>query len=112
DTMALFDRVGYNAQEVSAFVNPFAAVPSLHFGWSLLLGAVIAKVASNPLMRAAGVLWPVAMFFSVVMTGNHFILDAVAGGSVRCASFGVAAAIHWVRNARAGGFTGPVRVGP
>ncbi len=112
DTMALFDRVGYNAQEVSAFVNPFAAVPSLHFGWSLLLGAVIAKVASNPLMRAAGVLWPVAMFFSVVMTGNHFILDAVAGGIVSFAGFGIAYAIHRVLKARREGLSVPVRAEP
>lgn len=94
DTMALFDRVGYNAQEVSAFVNPFAAVPSLHFGWSLLLGAVIAKVAAHPLMKALGALWPVAMFFSVVMTGNHFIIDAVAGAIVSFAGFGIAYALH------------------
>jgi hypothetical protein len=93
DTMALFDRVGYNAQEVSAFVNPFAAVPSLHFGWSLLLGLVIAKVASSPLLKAAGVLWPLAMFFSVVMTGNHFILDAVAGAVVSFAGLGIAYAL-------------------
>lgn len=96
DTMALFDKVGYNAQEVSAFVNPFAAVPSLHFGWSLLLGAVIAKVAGNPVMKVLGVVWPVAMFFSVVMTGNHFIIDAVAGAIVSFMGLGIAYALHLV----------------
>ena len=99
DTMAAFDRVGYNAQEASAFVNQFAAVPSLHFGWSLLLGAVIAWVSRHPAAYAFAVGWPVAMFFSVVMTGNHFILDAVAGGLVSFAGLGIALAIarylHW-----------------
>jgi len=90
DTMAAFDRVGYNAQEASAFVNPFAAVPSLHFGWSMLLGAVIGWVGRNPLAYAAALVWPVAMFFSVVMTGNHFIVDAIAGGIVSFAGLGVA----------------------
>jgi len=112
DTMALFDRVGYNAQEVSAFVNPFAAVPSLHFGWSLLLGAVIAKVAGNPLMRAAGVLWPVAMFFSVVMTGNHFIIDTIAGAIVSFAGFGIAYAIHRALKARNPGLSVSVTAEP
>jgi len=93
DTMAAFDRVGYNAQEARAFVNPFAAVPSLHFGWSLLLGAVIAWVSRHPLSYAFAVAWPVAMFFSVVMTGNHFILDAVAGGIVSFAGLGISLAI-------------------
>ena len=90
DTMAAFDRVGYNAQEAKAFVNPYAAVPSLHFGWSMLLGAVVAYVSRKPWAYAFGVLWPVAMFFSVVMTGNHFILDAVAGGIVSFAGLGIA----------------------
>lgn len=101
DTMAIFDRVGYNAQEVSAFVNPFAAVPSLHFGWSLLLGAVIVRVATNPALRLLGALWPVAMFCSVVMTGNHFILDAVAGGIVSFAGLGVAYGLYRARDALA-----------
>ncbi len=93
DTMAAFDRVGYNAQEAEAFVNPFAAVPSLHFGWSLLLGVVIAWVSRHPLSYAFAFAWPAAMFFSVVMTGNHFILDAVAGGIVSFAGLGIALGI-------------------
>jgi hypothetical protein len=98
DTMAAFDRFGYNAQETEAFVNPFAAVPSLHFGWSLLLGAVVAWVGRNPVAVAFGVAWPVAMFCAVVMTGNHFILDAVFGGIVAFAGLGVALALErWWR---------------
>jgi hypothetical protein len=93
DTMAAFDRVGYNAQEAKAFVNPYAAVPSLHFGWSLLLGVVVAWVSRKPWAYAFAVIWPTAMFFAVVMTGNHFILDAVAGGLVSFAGLGIALAV-------------------
>ena len=93
DTMAAFDRVGYNAQEAKAFVNPYAAVPSLHFGWSLLLGAVVAWVSRHPLTFVLAGAWPVAMFFSIVMTGNHFILDAVAGSVVSFAGLGIALAV-------------------
>lgn len=94
DTMAAFDRFGYNAQETQAFVNPFAAVPSLHFGWALLLGAVVAWVGRHPLALAFGIAWPVAMFFAIVMTGNHFILDAVLGGIVSFAGFAIALALE------------------
>ncbi len=98
DTMAAFDRFGYNAQETQAFVNPFAAVPSLHFGWSLLLGLVVAVVGRHPLAIAFGIAWPIAMFFSVVMTGNHFILDAVFGALVAFAGLAIAlAAERWWR---------------
>jgi hypothetical protein len=97
DTMAVFDRVGYNAQEVSMFVNPFAAVPSLHFGWSMLLGLVIAYVGRSALFWAIGIAWPVAMFFAIIMTGNHFILDAVAGAIVSFVGLAIALGLERVR---------------
>lgn len=98
DTMAAFDRFGYNAQETQAFVNPFAAVPSLHFGWSMLLAAVVGWVARNPLAIGFAFAWPIAMFFAVVLTGNHFILDAVFGAIVSFAGLGIAFALErWWR---------------
>ena len=97
DTMAVYDRVGYNAQEARAFVNQYAAVPSLHFGWSLLLGLVVARVGRHPLTWCLGVAWPIAMFFAIIMTGNHFVLDAVAGGIVSFAGLGIAFAIERAR---------------
>ncbi len=98
DTMAVYDRVSYNAQEASAFVNPYAAVPSLHFGWSLLLAVVVARVGNHPVSWAIGIAWPVAMFFAVVMTGNHFVLDAVAGAAVSFAGLWIA--VVWGRHRR------------
>ena len=105
DTMAAFDRVGYNAQETRAFVNPFAAIPSLHFGWSMLLGAVVAHTGKRPLWWAFGTAWPIAMFFSVVMTGNHFIVDAVAGAIVSFAGLGIAWLLERYRSS-VGGWLG------
>lgn len=97
DTMAVFDRVNYNAQETTAFVNQYAAIPSLHFGWSLLLGAAVVWVARNPLLRLTGALWPVAMFFSVVLTANHFIIDAVAGAIVSFVGLAIALGLERAR---------------
>ncbi len=95
DTMAIFDRVGYQAQEAQAFVNPYAAIPSLHFGWAMLLGGVVAGVGrGRALIVLAGVLWPVAVLFSIVMTANHFLLDAVAGAVVSLAGLGIAYALR------------------
>lgn len=95
DTMAVFDRVGYQAQEAQAFVNPYAAVPSLHFGWAMLLGFMVAWVGRRRLsIVIAGLLWPVAMLFSVVMTANHFIVDAIAGAVVSLAGLAIAEGIR------------------
>jgi hypothetical protein len=94
DTMAVFDKVGYNAQQTKAFVNEYAAIPSLHFGWSMLLGFAVFWVARNPLLKAFGLVWPVAMFFAVVMTANHFIIDTIAGAIVSFAGLGIAYLMH------------------
>ncbi len=98
DTMALYATANYQAQEVGPFVNPYAALPSLHFGWALLIGIGLwlARPASGwaryPIVLVA-VLLPVGQFFAVNMTGNHYVLDAVAGGIV--AGAGLAAAWWW-----------------
>lgn len=95
DTMAVLDRVGYQAQEAQAFVNPYAAVPSLHFGWSMLLGGAFAWVGrGHAWIVAGGVLWPVLMLFSIVMTANHYIIDAVFGAIVSLAGLAVADAMR------------------
>lgn len=98
DTMAVLDRVGYQAQEAQAFVNPYAAVPSLHFGWSMLLGGAIAWVGRRRLwVVALGVLWPVLMLFSIVMTANHFIIDAAFGAIVSLAGLAIAEGMRRAR---------------
>lgn len=95
DTMAVLDRVGYQAQEAQAFVNPYAAVPSLHFGWSMLLGGAFAWVGKrHAWIVFGGVMWPVLMLFSIVMTANHYIIDAAFGAVVSLMGLAVAEAMR------------------
>jgi len=73
-----------SAQQVSLppfLLNEYAAMPSLHFGWNLLVGIAIVRNASGP-VRALGVIMPALMFLSIVLTGNHYIMDGIAGGLV------------------------------
>jgi hypothetical protein len=64
-----------------AFVNQYAAMPSLHFGWSLLAAVAIFANLRAPL-RYLALLMPVVSLGGVVLTANHFFLDAVAGAAV------------------------------
>jgi hypothetical protein len=57
--------------------NPFSAMPSLHVAWALIVGACLLLMARNPLIRILGVVYPAVMIFAVVITANHFLLDAV-----------------------------------
>lgn len=81
DTMAEHSKLDYQAESLQPFVNPFAAVPSLHFGWAFLIGLGIALGvgARRWWGWAVATALTVLMFFAVVLTANHFIVDAIAG---------------------------------
>ena len=72
----------YRVLQPPAFVNAYAAVPSLHFGWNLLVGVMWYKVARGRGSRPAAVIMPVAMAWAVVATANHWVFDVIAGGAV------------------------------
>ena len=80
DTLAVFNNASYQAQSTSFFVNPYAAMPSLHVGWAFLLavGVVTAFPGSRAVIVLA-VLHPFSQWASTVFTGNHYFLDGVGG---------------------------------
>jgi hypothetical protein len=75
----------YRVLQPAMFTNQYAAMPSLHVGWDLLIGLAILAAARHPLVRAIGVAMPVAMTAAVVLTANHYIVDAVVGASLTTA---------------------------
>ncbi|MFN8639990.1 MAG: phosphatase PAP2 family protein [Dehalococcoidia bacterium] len=79
DTLEQFDHLSYQAQSMRPFVNPYAAVPSLHVGWAVLLSLTSFRVSSRLLLRSAGVVLVGLQAVAVVVTGNHFIFDGLVG---------------------------------
>ncbi|MFB6961270.1 phosphatase PAP2 family protein [Streptomyces sp. NPDC056309] len=73
--------------------NQYAAMPSMHIGWSLWCGLTVFTLCTIPWLRVLGVLYPVATLVVIVATANHFWLDAVGG--VLCLSFGFTVARAW-----------------
>ena len=82
DTVSERAHLDLSSDLLGSFYNPIAAVPSLHFGYALLVGGAVAWLARNRAIRLAGAAYPAVMLFIIVATGNHFLLDAVAGGAV------------------------------
>jgi|SRR5919106_300397 hypothetical protein len=82
DTVSAHTQVNLSSDLLGSLYNPFAAVPSMHFGYALLVGAVLVAHAHRPLVRALGALYPPFMLFDIVATGNHFVFDAAAGAVV------------------------------
>ncbi|MEV5430974.1 phosphatase PAP2 family protein [Streptomyces sp. NPDC052701] len=74
---------------LTALTNQYAAMPSLHFGWSLWCGLVIAVIAPRTWMKALGLLHPLFTVSAIVATGNHWVLDAAGGALVVGAGFGL-----------------------
>ncbi|MDT0393970.1 bifunctional glycosyltransferase 87/phosphatase PAP2 family protein [Streptomyces edwardsiae] len=83
-----FTRPDYGT--LTHLTNQYAAMPSLHFGWSLWCGLVIAVIAPRMWMKALGLLHPLFTCAAIVATGNHWILDAAGGALVVGAGFGLA----------------------
>ncbi|MFI1967952.1 hypothetical protein BLA24_21895 [Streptomyces cinnamoneus] len=69
--------------------NQYAAMPSLHIGWSLWCGVVIAIVAPKLWMKALGMLYPVLTFSVIIGTANHYVLDALGGAFVVASGFAI-----------------------
>jgi len=66
----------------SFLINEFAALPSFHVGWVALAGAVLALSATRPAVRILAMLPAAAMSVAVVVTGNHYVVDVIAGIAV------------------------------
>jgi len=63
----------------SGAVNQYAAMPSMHVGWAILTGYAIWKLSNRPSARATAVLHPILTAMVVIITGHHFISDALVG---------------------------------
>jgi hypothetical protein len=56
--------------------NPYAAMPSLHFAWALIVGVTLLRVGQRRLLRVAGLPYPIVMLVTILVSGNHLLLDA------------------------------------
>jgi hypothetical protein len=97
DTLEEHLGYAYDTQSTRAFVNPYAAMPSLHFGWDLLLGLGITRAFWGErwmwVLAPIGLSLPILQVFSITLTANHFFLDAAAGGVVAMMGLGLAIAL-------------------
>jgi hypothetical protein len=100
DTVSTGAHVNLSSNVLGTLYNPFAAVPSLHFGYALLVGVGVAALARRPAVRALGAVYPLVMLFVIVATGNHFFFDAVAGAAVVLAAAALARALTADASAR------------
>jgi PAP2 superfamily len=99
DTVSDFTPVNlsHTSASMSTLFNPYAAVPSMHVAFALMIGWPLALLARSSVVRVLWVAYPFVMTFVIVVTANHFILDALLGALTACAS---AYGASWLARAR------------
>jgi membrane-associated phospholipid phosphatase len=83
----------------TALTNLYAAVPSMHVAFALLIGWPLARLVRWRALRILWLLYPLLMAFVIIATANHFILDAFLGALTAAAS---AYGALWLARARPG----------
>jgi len=81
DAVSDFAGVDEPDQGVSALFNPYAAIPSMHVAFALMIGWSLARLVRRRIVRVAWLAYPAVITFVIVATANHFLMDAVLGAA-------------------------------
>jgi hypothetical protein len=79
DSVAAF--TGVDSHTSNLLVNPFAAVPSMHVAFALMLAVPMARMSRHTAARVLWSAYPAAVGFVVIATANHWWFDAVLGAA-------------------------------
>lgn len=113
DTVAVHGGwASFGSDEMAAVSNQYAAMPSMHIGWSTWCTLVLAPLVRRRWLRWLAVSYPVATLFVIVVTGNHYWIDGLAGLACLAAGYTGArvATTRWER--RRGAVAAPGPSGP
>ena len=80
------DFTGVSPDSANALFNPYAAVPSMHVGFALMLGVPMVRLARHGWVKALWAIYPLVVAMVVVVTGNHWIFDAATGAATAAIS--------------------------
>ena len=86
-------HIDLNRGLVSSLYNPFAAIPSMHIGYAVVVGGGLLRYANRRASRVAGMLYPLFVLLVIVATGNYFLLDAATGAAVAGLALCIALAV-------------------
>jgi len=80
DTLATYETFwSFDSEALKDVSNQYAAMPSLHVGWATWAALVLVPMVRRRWVRALVIAHPLATVFCILVTANHFWLDAVGG---------------------------------
>ena len=86
DTITDFSNVNHDSTLAKVFINPYAAVPSMHCAFALMIGATGVMVCRRRISKALWAIWPLLIAWVVIVTANHYWVDVALGWMVALAS--------------------------
>jgi membrane-associated phospholipid phosphatase len=86
DTITDFSGVGHDSALAKIFINPYAAVPSMHCAFALMIGGTGVMVCRHWWAKAFWAFWPVLIAWVVIVTANHYWVDWALGWMVALAA--------------------------
>ena len=87
DTIQQFTGIQVEKGPSSALLNLYAAVPSMHVCFAMLVGGSMFRLVHRRALRFAWLLYPLLITFVVIATGNHYLTDVFLGGVTAAASW-------------------------
>jgi hypothetical protein len=91
DTIDIYGGwASFGSDEMESVSNQYAAMPSMHIGWSTWSALVLAPLLRRRWARGLAIAYPAVTLFCIIVTANHFWLDAVGGWACLAAGFGLA----------------------
>ncbi|TMM04926.1 MAG: inositol phosphorylceramide synthase [Actinobacteria bacterium] len=97
DSVAQFTGVRSDSVAIDALFNPYAAVPSMHVAFALMIGWPLARLVRWNVLRVFWGAYPFLVTFVIVITANHFLADAFLGA---CTAGLAAYTASWLARAR------------
>jgi len=80
DTLAVHGGwISFDDEKAAGLTNQYAAMPSMHIGWSVWSALVLAPMVRRRWARVLAWTYPVLTLFTIIVTANHYWLDAVGG---------------------------------
>jgi hypothetical protein len=86
DSVANLTHVGHDSVAVNSLVNQYAAIPSMHVAFALMIAIPLARLAKHRVTRVIWTVYPLVVVFVIISTANHFLTDAFLGACT--AAFG------------------------
>jgi hypothetical protein len=91
DSVAAFTGVDSSGGSADVLFNPFAAIPSMHVAFALMVGLTMRQIARRPWAQLLWWAYAPVVTFVVIATANHWWLDAFLGALVAAVSYAAAA---------------------